>query len=108
MQVVEAPGAKVVAAQTAAASSCVSEIATPLNVTLPLLVTVNVYEIVEPAVAPVGASALLATVIAGTAGNGVEVLDGADTVGLLSRGAVPDAVAVLSTLPASTSVCVMV
>ena len=54
VQVVDTPGAKVEAAQVAAASSCVSEIATPLNVTLPLLVTVNAYGIVEPAVAPVG------------------------------------------------------
>jgi hypothetical protein len=77
-----------------------------LSVTLPVFVTVKSYAIVDPAVSPLGAPALLSKVIVAVRVIGVATESVAETTG--PAGGVPDAVAVLFTDPASTSAWVRV
>ena len=75
-----------------------------VTVTFPMFFTKNTYAIVEPAVAPVGVPACLSNEIAGdrVTGETTELV----TVTTEPDGDVPAAVAVLFTVPASTSACV--
>ena len=110
VQVVEAPGASVVAGQEIAPAFG-SATATVVTVTLPVLVTLNVQLILSPASLTPSAlvSATEATVFcrasAGLAGIGVVTDEVAVTT---IAPAVPVAVAVLGTEPASVSAWVMV
>jgi hypothetical protein len=79
---------------------------TLVNVTLPVFFTRNEYAIVEPADMPDGAPADFVSVIAGVRVTGVVVE--LVVVTAAPVGGVPDAVAVLFTVPASTSAWVTV
>ena len=79
---------------------------TLVNVTLPVFFTRNEYAMVEPADIPDGAPADFVSVIAGVRVIGVTTELVAVTV--VPVGDVPVAVAVLFTVPASTSACVSV
>ena len=77
-------------------------------VTLPVLVTWNVYVTTSPAADTVVGVADLVTVNAAVCVAGTVTDDGGDTGGVTPAGGVPVAVAVLVTEPASTSACVTV
>ncbi len=107
MQVVDAPGASVVAPQ-AGAGTRESSMATLVRVTAPVLVTRNENGMVSPAstrplpLTSAGSPADLSRVMVAMVEVGVVVVsDGDVTAGPL--GGVPEAVAVLMTLPLSTS-----
>jgi hypothetical protein len=103
VHVVLAPGANDVTGHVIV-PTLASVTPTLVNVTLPEFVTTNAYAIVDPATEPVGAPACLSNV---TAGVRVIVVD-TELVAVTAEpvGGVPDAVAVLFTVPASTSPCV--
>jgi hypothetical protein len=82
----------------------VSVTPTLVNVTLPEFVTMNVYVVVDPVTEPVGTPACLSNVIPGERVIGVTTELTAVTAAPV--GGVPDTVAVLFTVPASTSACV--
>src|SRR4051812_3762998 len=103
---VEVPGASVVARQLTA-PSLGSDTATPVMVTLPVLVTVKVYGTVWPtAVILVVVDALTIE----SAGSCVpRIITWFDSTGIGGpSGGVPTTVAVLTTEPASTSACTTV
>ncbi len=101
------PGSSGVAGQVTTATSASSTV-TPVSVTAPVLVTVNVYGMVSPASTRPSAStssgvpAALSTVRVAMVEVGVLVLSGSDSAAG-PVGGVPDAVAVLSTDPLLTS-----
>ncbi|WP_235570029.1 hypothetical protein, partial [Lysobacter sp. Root916] len=66
---------------------------------MPVFVTVNVYGIVLPAVAPVGAPATLSIVSLGSGASGVVVVSGGLVTGGWPPGGVPVAVALLFDVP---------
>ena len=103
VHVAVAVGASVVAEQVIVPTFA-SVTPTAVSVTLPEFVTMNVYAIVDPATDPVGTPACLSNVIAGDRVIGVTT----ELVAVIAEpvGGVPDAVAVLFTVPASTSACV--
>jgi hypothetical protein len=105
VHVVDAPGARDATGQVTGPTFG-SETPTVVSVTLPVLVTTNVYAIVEPAVVPDGVPACLSSAIAGDRVTGV--LTELVPVTAAPVGGVPVAVAVLFTTPASTSACVSV
>ncbi len=105
VQVVDAAGASwVVGHDTVPTFASVT--ATLVSVTLPVLVTRNVYEMFEPAVVATGVTADFFIVSAGVRVIGVMTVLAA--VNGAPIGGVPEAVAVLFTVPASTSACVSV
>ena len=97
------PGARLVAGQVTA-PTIRSSTPTVCSVTLPVLVTTNVYAMVAPAAWVVGVPAVFDSAIDGVAATVVSVLSCAVTTAVV--GAVPLTVAVLATWPASTSICV--
>ncbi len=105
VQVVDAPGASELTGQVIV-PALGSVTPTVVRVTLPELVTMNVYAMVAPATKPDGVPACLSTVIAGVRVIGA-VAD-AVVVTAAPVGGVPVAVAVLLTTPASTSAWVSV
>jgi hypothetical protein len=105
VQLVEAPGVSDVTGHVIEPTFA-SVTPTEVSVTLPEFVTTNVYRIVEPAVVPDGVPACLSNVIAGDRVIGVVTV--LVPVTAVPVGGVPDAVAVLFTVPASTSACVSV
>ena len=105
VHVTEAPGATSSAGH-ATVPTLASLTLTACSVTLPVLVTRNVYGIVEVAVLPLAEPADFTSVRLGDA----VIVESAVSVALTAApsGGVPDAVAVLVTCPASTSACVAV
>ena len=106
VQTVLAPGARVVTGQVTVPIFG-SATATLFSVTLPVFVTVKVYETGVAAAKTVGATWVLSTTSDGTAGIGSTSVSVAVTgtgFGFATvTGCFPDAVAVLFTTPASTS-----
>ncbi len=103
MQVVVAPGANCETGHETGPTFG-SETPTWFNATLPVFVSTNEYVIVDPAELPEGAPAVLSIVMAGA--RVIVVLTVSVAVGLLRLmpdGGVPVTVAVLLTVPASTS-----
>ena len=105
MQVVDALGTKEVAGQLTA-PAVRSFTPTEVRVTLPVLVTMNVYGRAEPATVPASVPARLSSAIEGDRVTGVLTELVAEIAAPV--GGVPAAVAVLATPPASTSACVSV
>ena len=103
VQVVEAPGASCVAGHETV-PTLASLTVTLVRVTFPVFVTRNVYGTDEPAVLPVGVPAVFFSVTLGVEAMSVVIPSVAVTAGPL--GGVAEVVAVLTTLPASTSDCV--
>ena len=100
VHVVDTPGARLAAGQDTALISA-SVTPTLVSVTLPALVTRNVYGIVEPAVLPVAVPEVFFSVITGV--RVIVVVVFAVVVTAEPVGGVPDALAELFTTPASTS-----
>ena len=112
MHVVVAPGSRVVLGHVIGDNvpvpeNAVSATLTLLIVTLPLFVTTNEYVTVAPAeLTDVGVTDFTNESF-GPAGMVTTALDGPDWVGVDAPGAVPDAIAVLVTVPAFASACVI-
>jgi hypothetical protein len=113
VQVVDPPGASVVTGHEITGGvpvpeNAVSVTATPVSVTLPVLVTPKLYVTRSPATFTDVGDTDLTNVIAGAAGNGVLALSLTGAGFVTPAGEVAVTVAVLFTRPAFTSACVTV